>query len=80
MILTGQAGTCPLSEHRSDYAASDSAISMLVPECVRTFARGPQGVQTMWLFGLRDRSWTAVCFDEDDLTASQVYQGGPRSL
>ncbi|MFF0574851.1 methyltransferase domain-containing protein [Streptosporangium saharense] len=60
----------------SDYAASDFAISLLVPDCVRTFARSPQGVQTMWLYGLADRSWAAVYFDED----SQVYQGGPRNL
>ncbi|MEV7010760.1 methyltransferase domain-containing protein [Streptosporangium sp. NPDC051022] len=64
----------------SDYAASDFAISLLVPDCTRTFMRSPQGVQTMWLFGLGDRSWAAVYFDEDDPAHSQVYQGGPRSL
>ncbi len=64
----------------SDYVASDFAISLLVPSYVRTFACSPQGVQTMWLFGLRDRSWAAVYFDEDNPADSQVYQGGPRSL
>ncbi|MEV8633075.1 methyltransferase domain-containing protein [Streptosporangium sp. NPDC051023] len=64
----------------SDYAASDFALGLLVPDCARAFARSPQGVQTMWLFGLSDRSWAAVYFDEDDPADSQVYQGGPRSL
>ncbi|MEU1883466.1 methyltransferase domain-containing protein [Streptosporangium sp. NPDC020072] len=64
----------------SAYSASDFAISLLVPECVRTFERSPQGVQTMWLYGLADRSWAAAFFDEENPADSRVYQGGPRSL
>ncbi|GHH63494.1 protein-L-isoaspartate O-methyltransferase [Streptosporangium violaceochromogenes] len=64
----------------SDYAASNFAVSLQIPECARTFARSPQGVQTIWLFGLGDLSWAAVFFDEDASADSRVYQGGPRSL
>ncbi|MEV4096483.1 methyltransferase domain-containing protein [Streptosporangium saharense] len=60
----------------SGYEAFDFVLGLLVPECARTYARSPQGVQTMWLYGLADRSWAAVYFDEN----SRVYQGGPRGL
>ncbi|MFD0884551.1 methyltransferase domain-containing protein [Streptosporangium algeriense] len=53
---------------------------LLVPECVYTYGRSPQGTLAMWLYGLADRSWAAVFFDEENPSGSRVYQGGPRSL
>ncbi|GAA3075967.1 protein-L-isoaspartate O-methyltransferase [Streptosporangium carneum] len=64
----------------SGYAAFDFVTGLLLPECVHTYARSPSGTMTMWLYGLGDRSWAAVYFDEDDPAASRVYQGGPRGL
>ncbi|MFF4988247.1 methyltransferase domain-containing protein [Streptosporangium saharense] len=64
----------------SDFAAVDFVIGLLVPDCVHTSGRDPYGRLTMWLFGLADRSWAAVFFDEDDPTDSRVFQGGPRNL
>ncbi|MER7212916.1 methyltransferase domain-containing protein [Streptosporangium sp. NPDC000239] len=62
------------------FAAVDFVLGLLVPGCSHTVGRSPSGKQTMWLFGLRDRSWAATFFDEENPSASRVYQGGPRSL
>ncbi|MEV8633086.1 methyltransferase domain-containing protein [Streptosporangium sp. NPDC051023] len=62
------------------YAAVDFVLGLLVPGCSYTVGRSPSGKQTMWLFGLSDRSWAATFFDENDPADSRVYQGGPRSL
>ncbi|MFF4985641.1 methyltransferase domain-containing protein [Streptosporangium saharense] len=51
-------------------------LSLLLPGCVRVPGHNDDGTRAMWLYGLGDRSWAAVYFDED----AQVYQGGPRDL
>ncbi|MEV4096272.1 protein-L-isoaspartate(D-aspartate) O-methyltransferase [Streptosporangium saharense] len=59
-----------------EYTVFAFVAGLLVPECVHTHGRSPQGTPTLWLYGLGDRSWAAVFFDED----AQVFQGGPRDL
>ncbi|WP_271219024.1 methyltransferase domain-containing protein [Streptosporangium carneum] len=57
------------------------ALGLLVPDCTHVSGHDTDGTPGVWLYGLTDRSWAAVFFyGEDGHSASQVYQGGPRSL
>ncbi|GHE37579.1 protein-L-isoaspartate O-methyltransferase [Streptosporangium violaceochromogenes] len=60
--------------------AATFALSLLTPGCVRIAGHNSDGTPALWLYGLDDRSWAAVYFDEDHPAASPVFQGGPRNL
>ncbi|MEV7011995.1 methyltransferase domain-containing protein [Streptosporangium sp. NPDC051022] len=63
------------------YSPVPFVMGLLVPDCAHSYGRDKDGTPVLWLYGLADRSWAAVYFYGDTTRwASQVYQGGPRSL
>lgn len=60
--------------------AAEWVIGVHVPQVTHTIHDGDEGMRTLLLYGLDDRSWAAAFFCDDGCTEFLAYQGGPRSL
>ncbi|HEY5835145.1 rRNA adenine N-6-methyltransferase family protein [Streptomyces sp.] len=55
------------------------AIGLRVRNCTHIADRKHDGKRPVWFYGLTDRSWAVVIF-QDDREEATVYQSGPRRL
>ncbi|WP_228453020.1 methyltransferase domain-containing protein [Streptomyces alkaliterrae] len=61
------------------YTLLPFVLGLRVPRCVRAVAERRDGRRPVWFYGLADRSWACVLFEEGAPEA-QVWQAGPRRL
>ncbi|WP_336298843.1 methyltransferase domain-containing protein [Streptomyces cinnabarinus] len=61
------------------FSAQRFALGLSLRHCVHVVAEKRDGARPVWFFGLGDRSWACVKF-QDGQAHSQVWQSGPRRL
>ncbi|MFF9705381.1 methyltransferase domain-containing protein [Streptomyces griseofuscus] len=61
------------------FAAQRFAVGLLVRNCYQQVADRRGGARPVWFYGLTDRSWACVMFQDGRMEAA-VWQSGPRRL
>ncbi|MER7918450.1 MULTISPECIES: methyltransferase domain-containing protein [unclassified Streptomyces] len=61
------------------FAARRFAVGLLVRNCSQQVADKRDGTRPVWFYGLTDRSWACVMFQDGHAEAT-VWQSGPRRL
>ncbi|MFH8342876.1 protein-L-isoaspartate(D-aspartate) O-methyltransferase [Streptomyces sp. AM6-12] len=61
------------------FAAQRFAVGLRVCDCYQQVADKRDGARPVWFYGLKDRSWACVMF-QDGRAEATVWQSGPRRL
>ncbi|MEC4018645.1 methyltransferase domain-containing protein [Streptomyces sp. H27-D2] len=64
---------------RGSFDPLEFVLGLRVRDCVQVMTAKSDGVRSVWLYGLKDRSWACVMF-VDGRNGGHVWQGGPRHL